>query len=104
MSIFDLDADDKKAKVKLFIAQQVKTLFTQLQSQSLALKKTIWHNSDPNLTPAVILEILDTDGAQLFALSQGVQTLLNTAIPNSVDLNPEQPITVHPDGTVTLAS
>jgi hypothetical protein len=71
--------------------------------------RLIWDN--PRATPAEMLETLGTDAAEFFELSNNLFAFIQTIMDGRLDselarltdlLNLRKPVTIHPDGTVTL--
>jgi hypothetical protein len=86
------------------IAQQIRTgtqsAFFQLVNNYRMLYRTVWNH--PTKSPQEVFNILGTDAAQLCDYSNKVINFVNSIVPNTIDINLPQQITVNNDGTVTL--
>lgn len=97
---------DLQAQFKAEITEELTRLFQGLNGTTVSIFNRIWKGSgvigQSSLTPQQSLDAFGTDAASLFQLFALVQNLLNTAVPNTMNLVPPFQYTINDDGTVVV--
>ncbi len=96
-----LTTDQKKVKVRAQMDQMLLVNLDVTKNNIINMYKTIWSNKD-GLTPQQVFDLYGTNAAALRQMLLTIVGALNTAAPGTFDISYIHPVTVNPDGTITV--